>query len=118
MNHTLLEVMQVQQECCEGFKAQYTPLEEDKMVVISKGVYEGHPVEGVRYPAPEHMSGWWLTTDLYNGDTDSLKTVHFSHIIENRPEIAIYMALPSGYRFVLGGEDEHVWFDEDAAKDE
>jgi hypothetical protein len=27
------------------------------MVIISEGVYEGKPVEGIRYPSPDHMSG-------------------------------------------------------------
>lgn len=35
-------------------------------------------------------------------------------ILEKRPDLAIYMALPYGYRFILGGEEEHVWFDENA----
>jgi hypothetical protein len=112
------EVLSVQQECCENFKSQYSPIDQEQLVVISKGVYEGDPLEGVRYPSPEHMSGWWLTTDQYDGNTESLITVHFSHIIEHRPEVAIYMALPYGYRFMLGGKEEHVWFDEDVANDE
>ncbi|MBF7074579.1 hypothetical protein ISG33_14330 [Glaciecola sp. MH2013] len=48
------------------------------MVVISDGIYENNgPVEGVRYPSPEHMSGWWLTTELYNGDIKTLKNSSF-----------------------------------------
>jgi hypothetical protein len=75
------------------------------------------PVEGVRYPAPEQMSGWYLTTGDSDGNVDSLVTVHFSHIVEKWPEIALYMALPSGYRFCLGGTKEHVRFDIDVANE-
>ncbi len=107
-----------QQECCEHYGAQYQPVEQAQLVTISKGIYEGiTPVEGVRYPSPEHMSGWWLTTDEYDGNIDSLVTVHFQHIIEKRPELALYMALPFGYRFNLGGETEHVWFDQEVANE-
>lgn len=106
----------IQQECCDHYKTDFKPVGPEQMVVISDGVYEGKPVEGVRYRSPEHMSGWWLTTDDYNGDTATLKTVHFHHIEDKRPEISIYMALPIGYRFQLGG-DENVWFDEYAAKE-
>ncbi|MGE9819633.1 immunity protein Imm33 domain-containing protein [Acinetobacter baumannii] len=60
------------------------------------------------------MSGWWLTADKYDGDIETLKNVHFTLILEKRPDLAIYMALPYGYRFILGGEEEHVWFDENA----
>ena len=114
----ITHLLEVQQKCCEHYSAQYTPVDEEQMVVISDGVYEGLPLEGVRYPSPDHMSGWWLTTDEYNGDTSSLKTVHYIHIVESRPEVAIYMALPPGYRFMLGGEQEQVWFDEEVANDE
>lgn len=106
-----------QKACCEHYNAEFTPPEQNQLVAISEGVLEGsHEIEGVRYPSPDHMSGWWLTTDLYNGDVNSLKTVHFSHVAEARPEIAQYMALPFGYRFVLGGQNEHVWFDREAAE--
>ena len=107
-----------QKECCEHYGVQFKPIELKQMVAISKGIYEGvTPVEGVRYPSPEHMSGWWLTTNEYNGDISSLVTVHFEHIIEKRPELAIYMALPFGYRFNLGGESENVWFDQKVANE-
>jgi hypothetical protein len=107
-----------QRECCEHYGAQYQRVDQSQLVTISKGIYEGvTPVEGVRYPSPLHMSGWWLTTDEYDGNIDSLVTVHFKHIIEKRPELALYMALPFGYRFTLGGESEHVWFDQEVAND-
>ncbi len=112
------EIQQTQQECCEHYSSNYTPTELEQLVVISDGIYEGAvPVEGVRYPSPSHMTGWWLTTDNYNGDVDTLQSVHFRHIVEKRPELAIYMGLKPGYRFLLGGKDEHVWFDEKVAND-
>ncbi|MDO6547631.1 immunity protein Imm33 domain-containing protein [Pseudoalteromonas carrageenovora] len=110
------ELLDVQQKCCEHYGAESDVPKFEQMVAISEGVYEGNlPIEGVRYKAPEHMTGWYLTTDLYDGDVSNLKTVHFQHIAEKRPEIAIYMSLPAGYRFLLGGEEEHVWFDEKVA---
>ena len=56
-------------------------------------------VQGVRYPSPPHMSGWWITTDLYDDDITSLKTVHACHVTAVRPEQARYLALPPGWRF-------------------
>ena len=112
------ELKGIQDKCCSHYKVKPDFVLDSQMVVISKGIYEGVvPVEGVRYASPKHTSGWWLTTDEYDGDINSLKTVHFKHVVENRPELAIYMALPVGYRFLLGGESEHVWFDKDAASE-
>jgi hypothetical protein len=85
----------------------------DQLVVISEGVYEGDMVEGVRYPSPKHMSGWWLTTDRYDGNIKSLKTVHFHHITERRPDLSGFLGLPFGYRFFSG--DGHTWFDQAVA---
>jgi hypothetical protein len=111
-----LNIQGSQQECCEHYGARYQPVKYEQLVTISQGVYEGNkPVEGVRYPSPSHMSGWWLTTDEYDGNINSLVTVHFQHIVDKRPELALYMALPFGYRFILGGEDEHVWFEQQIA---
>ena len=109
-------LIDIQKECCSHYEAVYSPVGSEQMVAISEGVYEGqNPVEGIRYNSPEHMSGWWLTTDSYRGDINSIKTVHFKHIAESRPDLAVYMALPTGYRFSLGGENQHVWFDETVA---
>lgn len=85
----------------------------DQLVVISEGVYDGDVVEGVRYPSPKHMSGWWLTTNRYDGDITSLKTVHFAHIAEKRPDISDFLRLPFGYRFFSG--DGSTWFDQKVA---
>lgn len=116
---TIDEVSNLQKECCDHYEAALIPPTEELLVVISKGVYEGVvPIEGVRYPSPKHMSGWWLTTDEYDGNTESLITVHYSHIVEKRPEVAIYMALPFGYRFLLGGEEDCVWFDTEVAEED
>jgi hypothetical protein len=112
------ELSGIQKKCCEHYNASFQPVSPEQLVVISEGIYEGDvPVEGVRYHSPEHMSGWWLITDRYNGDTESLQTVHYHHVAEYRPEIAVYMALPFGYRFQLGGEDERVWLDAAIAED-
>lgn len=111
------DIEQIQKKCCKHYSASYSPVDLNQMVVISQGVYEGMPVEGVRYPSPNHMSGWWLTTDDYDGDANSLKTVHYCHIQKARPDIAIYMALPFGYRFQIGGSDESVWFDQTVANE-
>jgi hypothetical protein len=86
----------------------------DQLVVISDGVFEGDIVEGVRYPSPQHMSGRWLTTDRYNGDIKSLRTVHFHHVTESRPDLMGFLKLPFGYRFFSGD----AWFDQKVADSE
>lgn len=81
-------------------------------IVISKGVYEGLAVNGVRYSSPNHMTGWWLTTDLYDSNINSLMNVHFFHVAFKRPDILKYLALPVGYRFYFSDEESGAWFDD------
>jgi hypothetical protein len=100
---------------CKLHGAEFRPPRPDKLTVISDGVLQGLPVEGVRYPSPDHMSGWWITTDKYNGDIKTLKHQHTYHVTASRPELAKYLALPDGFRFMFEPE-ENVWCDENVAK--
>jgi hypothetical protein len=114
--HFALALWRDQHRLCEAHGASFSPPRTDQLVVISAGVYEGvTPIQGVRYPSPEHMSGWWVTTDLYNGDIKTLRSEHLHHVLANRPDVAPYMALPFGYRFNLGGETSYARFDQAVA---
>ena len=99
---------------CHQHGAEFRPPRPDKLTVVSKGVLEGLPVQGVRYPSPEHMSGWWLTTDQYDGDINSLKREHTYHVTAARPDLAKYLALPEGFRFDLSVRED-IWLDEKVA---
>ncbi len=82
-----------------------------QMLAVSKGVLEGEMIDAVRYPSPDQMTGWWLTTELYDGNIESIQVIHYHHLAFKRPDIVKYMALPFGFRFQSGGANE-VWFDE------
>jgi hypothetical protein len=104
-----------QHEMCARFKTTFQPPRPDRLVVISDGVLEGDTdIQGVRYPSPEHMSGWWLTTNRYNGDVKSLRKTHAYHVTAARPDLAPLVALPPGFRFDLS-QYQDVWFDEKVA---
>jgi hypothetical protein len=104
-----------QHRTCNRSQAKFDPPRPDRLVVISAGVLEGdRDVQGVRYPSPEHMAGWWFTTSRFDGNTSSLKTTHAYHVTAARPDLAHLIALPYGFRFDLSrGED--VWFDDKVA---
>jgi hypothetical protein len=106
-----------QHEVCGRYGAEFSPPRPDQLVVISDGVLQGEAVQGVRYPSPGHMSGWWLTTRSCDGDIRSLTREHLYHVTAARPDLGRYMALPFGLRFdQTNGED--VWFDQDVAQAE
>jgi hypothetical protein len=101
-----------QNAICEKYGADFAPPRADKLSVISQGVLEGLPVQGVRYPSPDHMSGWWITTDEYDGDVATLRHEHTYHVTSARPELAKFLALPPGFRFDLSSSED-VWFEEE-----
>ena len=47
------------------------------------------------------MSGWWLITEKYDGNIESLKHEHTYHVTAARPDLASFLALPYGFRFDL-----------------
>jgi len=105
-----LKYWREQHEVCARAAAPFTPPRPDQLVVVSDGVFEGDPVKAVRYPSPEHMSGWWMVTDRYDGDVSSMRREHLYHLTSRRPDLAPYIALPFGYRFDLTHHDD-VWLD-------
>ncbi|CAD0225816.1 hypothetical protein [Chryseobacterium sp. JV274] len=98
---TAISVVRQQSETC--WQQNLIPLfpNFNQSVVISDGVYEGKDIEGIRYDSPQDESGWYLITDDYNDDIKSLKMVHFYHVAFARPDILKYLAIPSGYRFLM-----------------
>ena len=104
-----------QHTVCGQANAAFSPPRPDQMAAVSLGVMEGDDLEGVRYPSPPHMSGWWLTTDRYDGDIRSLNVQHLYHVTAARPDIVRYLALPAGYRFSTL-EASAVWYDDAVAK--
>ena len=100
------------QHCvCDLYKAPFSPPRPNRLTVLSAGVMEGLPAQGVRYLSPDNMSGWWITSDSYDGNMKSLRREHTYHLTAARPDLAKYLALPDGFRFNFSVAQE-VWFDE------
>jgi len=106
-----IKMIQEQHEMCKRFNVIPSFPTFSQKIVISKGVYEGLPIEAVRYPSPNHMTGWWLTTEQYDGNIKSLMPVHYFHVAFKRPDLIKYLALPNGYRF-FAGKEEDIWYDQ------
>jgi hypothetical protein len=107
-----------QSNICRQAGAPFEPPYADQKVATSVGVMEGDvPVWGVRYSAPPHMSGWYLTTDRYSGNIEDLKVGHLHHLTALRPDLVRFLALPHGYRFELTGQGERAYFDAQVLKE-
>lgn len=112
-----LSYWQQQHAICQQAHAAFSPPRPDQLVAVSAGVLEGDAVDGVRYASPSHMSGWWLTTDRYDGNAESLHVEHLYHVTATRPDLAPYLALPCSFRFT-SREQGNAWFDDRVAASE
>jgi hypothetical protein len=111
-----LKYWREQHDVCARVSAAFAPPRPDQLVVVSEGVFEGDAVRAVRYPSPGHMSGWWMVTDRYNGDVNSMRQEHMYHLTSRRPDLASYIALPFGYRFDVT-HHEDIWFDKEVLEE-
>lgn len=79
---------------------------------VDWGVMEKRPVRGLRYDAPTGMSGWWLTTDVYDGTNSTMRNEHTYHLAATRDDVVEFLALPAGFCFYVSEERKTVWFDD------
>lgn len=103
-----------QHEVCAQYGAEFSPPRPDKLTAVSAGVMEGLPVQAVRYPWQEHMSGWLLVTSKWDQNVKSLTNHHTYHVTAARPDLARFLALPIGFRFDLT-KKQRVWIDQEVA---
>ena len=71
------------------------------------------PLNGLRHPPESGTSGWFLWAgEEFSTAADFFKPVHIEHLSDMRPEVLKYLALPPGWRFLIAGDYEDVWYDE------
>lgn len=81
-------------------------------VAVTQAVIKGDSVEGMRYRASGHFSGWFLATpaDPQELQEEDLALVHALHLFEDRPDVSRFLALPAGWRFDTR-QRGRAWFD-------
>ena len=76
------------------------------------------PLHGMREKPWDDMCGWVLWVgDALPVTEDEWETLHVSHAGDWFPGIDPYLALPTGWRFVLAPGYEDVWFDSELLTD-
>lgn len=103
-----------QLEKCSQHKSDYVEAPFYMMVAIARG-FDKHkyPVNGLRHPPEGPMCGWYLWSgEEFPIEKDAFVTVHVAHIIKDHEELAQFLGLPPGWRFLYAGPYEDVWRDE------
>lgn len=104
--------MQSQKEICIKYGAiPYPPKSEDKLGIATDTIGT-LPINGLRHNPENGNCGWyiWCGGEL-SEDPEFFKPVHISHVPKYLPEIERFLALPPGYRFLIAGAHEDVWYD-------
>ena len=70
-------------------------------LAVSSGVLEGTVVQGIRYNEPGHMSGWYLTSPLYDGNIKNMMVIPLQNLVVKRKDLLQFLALPPGYTFEI-----------------
>jgi hypothetical protein len=74
---------------------------------------QGLPINGLRHRPEGDANGWfiWRGEEL-SAATDFFSPLHTRHLVDFCPEALKFLSLPPGYRFLVAGDYEDVWFDQ------
>ena len=104
--------MSNQKEICEKHNVVPFLCQSDDKLGIAIETIGQLPINGLRHSPENGTCGWYIWCGEELGkDTDFFKPLHVSHIENYIPEIKKYLALPPGYRFLVAGDYEDVWYD-------
>lgn len=110
-----LQTWRDQAAICEAAGAQFLPPRSKSLAAVSSGfMRRENPVQGLRYRTREDRSGWFFSTPSYEASPADVSAVHIFHVVNERPEISKFLALPPGYWFST--ESGKASFDREAAE--
>ena len=104
--------MPKQEKVCKRFNVMPFPCLENEKLGIAIETIGKMPINGLRYNPENGTCGWYIWCgEEMSREADFFKPLHVSHISEYLPEVAQYLELPPGYRFLVAGDHEDVWHD-------
>ena len=112
MRHQTTE--DLQKEVCKKYGAGFQPSPSALKLGISLNVREGAvPINGLRHPPEGGTTGWYIYAgEEVPDDPHFFKPLHIEHLYDSCPRIKKYLGLSPGWRFLIAGDYEDVWFDE------
>ena len=104
----------IQRHVCKQYCTEYFPSYSELKLGIARNMKDGiEPINGFRHQPSDDTCGWFI----YGGkklsqDDDFFVPLHVAHIHEWSPSVVKFLGLPPGWRFLIAGNYEDVWFDE------
>jgi hypothetical protein len=106
-------VVGAQMQICGRYEAKFDPATPNSKLGIALNVHEGlSPINGLRHPPINDTNGWYIWAgETLSTANDFFQPLHIEHIANWCPQIVKFLALPPGWRFLIAGDYEDVWFD-------
>jgi hypothetical protein len=106
-------IQEEQRALCLRFGVEFMPPIEQSIVGVSLSVRHGIvPLNGLRHPPSNDTNGWYIWAgEILEQREDFFVPLHLEHLGRWRRGILRFLALPPGWRFLVAGDCEDVWFD-------
>jgi hypothetical protein len=112
MGDARLLIESMQRELCLKHGAQYTETEENEVFGFALSTKGLLPVNGLRHPLQDNTSGWYLWCgEEFSEDPKFFAPLCAKHLYADYPEVAQFLGLPPGYRFLVASSQIDVWYD-------
>lgn len=111
-------MLDLQRSYCASMGVDFRPSFGNARVGVSLNVRDGVvPLNGLRHPESPGVSGWYLWAGGEpSQDSEFFRPIHALHLPDWCPAIVKFLGLPPGWRFLVAGEYEDVWFDSSLLK--
>ena len=109
----MMDLEREQRKICQRYGADYRPVDVNLKLGIAENIFSDVvPVNGLRHSEEKGTCGCylWAGEELPKAP-DFFKPMHVYHLLERCPRLMKYLGLPPGWRFLIAGEYEDVWFD-------
>ena len=101
-----------QLEMCRQFGVGYEPPANGSTLGFAIKTQGERPTSGIRMLPHGGTNGWYVWCGPKSDNPDFFSALHAEPLVERCPQAIRFLALPSGYGFIVDGDYVDVWFDE------
>jgi hypothetical protein len=106
------EIQEAQLATCKKHGVDFVPVSGDAIFGLARSTLGLNPVNGLRHPVQSGTSGWYIWCgEEFAAAENFFAPTHIKHLYDELPQIAPFLALPPGYRFLVSQDYVDVWFD-------
>ncbi len=105
-----------QKKICAKYEADFLSSPFDSIIGIALDTFDDleAPINGLRHSIErEDNCSLYIWAGEYSQNDDFFKPVHVKHVLDIYPKALDYLGLAPGWRFLLKGNYEDVWYDND-----